>query len=51
MICGRCDKPIRPGQQYEKRDIPSPSTGGDTVYLHRQLCVKVPFQSTQGVRR
>lgn len=47
MICGRCDRPILKGQQYEKRDIPSPSLGGTTVYFHKKICKKTPFQSTQ----
>lgn len=50
MICGRCDQPILPGQQYEKRDIPSPSGPGTTVYFHKPLCEKQPFQTTQVIR-
>ena len=47
MFCARCDQPIRPDQPYEKRDIPSPSGAGATVYLHAKLCQRVPTQSTQ----
>lgn len=46
MFCGRCDKPILPGQQYEKRDIASPTSAGTTVYFHKPLCQKTPFQTT-----
>ena len=48
MICGRCDEPILPGQAYEKRNIAAPTGAGDTVYFHKPLCVKLPFQGTQG---
>jgi hypothetical protein len=51
MICGRCDKPILAGQAYENRDIPSPSSAGITVYFHKPLCKKTPFQATQQLRR
>lgn len=47
MICGRCDKPILAGEEYEKRDIPSPSGAGATLYFHKPLCKKTPFQATQ----
>ena len=47
MICGRCDEPFLPGQAYEKRNIASPTGAGDTIYFHKPLCVKLPFQSTQ----
>jgi hypothetical protein len=48
MICGRCDKWIRPGVPYETRDITSPSAGGTTIYFHKEICAKKPFQVTQG---
>ena len=47
VFCGRCDEPILPGEAYEKRAITAPSGPGDTVYFHKPLCVKLPFQSTQ----
>lgn len=46
-FCGRCDEPIRPGEQYTTHDILSPSAGGATVYRHVELCKKVPIQTTQ----
>lgn len=34
MICAKCDQAIRPGQQYEKRDIHSASASGTVVHFH-----------------
>lgn len=45
MICARCQKPIPPGKPYDKY-IPDSGTGtAPTVYLHAELCKKVPHQS------
>ncbi|MEU8756195.1 hypothetical protein AB0C88_37485 [Streptomyces chartreusis] len=49
-FCGRCDQPIRPGEPFEARDILSPSSAGTTVYLHKNLCVKTPFQAAPQLR-
>lgn len=46
MICGRCDQPILKGQPFEKLEVEAPSRGGDTVYFHKPLCTKAPFQTT-----
>ena len=40
-FCGRCDKPIRDGEQYTTHDIPSPSGAGATIYLHAQQCERI----------
>lgn len=45
MICARCDKPILPGQAYDTEHIDSPSVGGASVDLHRELCVQPPRQT------
>lgn len=45
-ICARCDMPIR-GTDYAKYDIAAPTGGGATIYLHVELCKKVPTQTTQ----
>ena len=45
VICARCQKPIPPGKPYDKY-IPDSGTGtAPTVYLHAELCKKVPHQS------
>lgn len=46
-ICGRCDQPIRDGEEYTEYDIPSPSLGGTVVYRHTGRCQQVPTQTTQ----
>ncbi|MFG2425047.1 hypothetical protein ACGFWD_39300 [Streptomyces sp. NPDC048448] len=50
MICGRCDEPIRPGQQYSMHDIPGASLGGATVHRHLALCKRMPIQTVQNSR-
>lgn len=47
MICGRCDRAIRPGEKYTVHDILSPTGPGATVFLHASLCRKVPIQTAQ----
>lgn len=47
MICGRCDEPIRPGQQYSAHVIAGASLGGATVHRHLAPCKRVPIQTTQ----
>jgi hypothetical protein len=52
MICGRCDQPIRPGEEYSTHDMPSSSAAGITIYRHVDRCKRVPIQTTQdSVRR
>lgn len=52
MFCGRCDKPILPGEKTETYPIDSPSGGGGTVTLHARLCRKLPTQTyPSGIRR
>lgn len=45
MICGRCDEPIRPGQQYSTHE--GASSAGATDHQHLVLCKKTPIQTTQ----
>jgi len=45
MICARCDKTIRPGQLYDTEPIHAGSGPGETAYLHRGFCVRVPVQT------
>ncbi|WP_329528467.1 hypothetical protein [Streptomyces sp. NBC_01462] len=47
MICGRCDEPIRPGQQYSTHVIEGASPAGATTHRHLVLCKKTPIQTTQ----
>jgi len=34
LICGRCDRSIRPGEPYTHHDKISNSAGGITVHVH-----------------
>nr|WP_168508633.1 hypothetical protein [Streptomyces sp. S1D4-11]QIY95862.1 hypothetical protein HEP87_19775 [Streptomyces sp. S1D4-11] len=43
-ICGRCDQPVRDGEEYTEHRIDSPSLGGTTVYLHL-WCKRVEIQT------
>jgi hypothetical protein len=44
-MCARCDKPIGPGQAWERHDVVRPSgPGGGTVYLHKKLCERVEVE-------
>lgn len=45
MICARCDETIRPGQDYDAEPIHAGSGPGETAYLHRGHCVRVPIQT------
>lgn len=45
MFCGRCDKLIRPGEQYTEHSNPGASGAGGTVYRHVELCKRVPIQT------
>lgn len=45
MICGRCDKPILPGQPYTSHDIEAASGPGATVFIHVEWCKRKPTQS------
>lgn len=51
MICGRCDKPILPDEEFTLYDIARPSGPGTTVYRHVELCKRVPIQTTQQLIR
>ena len=44
-ICARCDEPILPGQAYDTEAIDSPSVGGASVDLHKELCIQPPHQT------
>ncbi|MCH0563725.1 hypothetical protein [Streptomyces sp. MUM 2J] len=44
-ICVRCDKPIRPGQEYVAVDHHSASGAGTTVHVHPERCVPVLRQT------
>lgn len=38
-FCARRDNPIRPGEEWEPRDVITPTgPGGGTFYLHKKLC-------------
>lgn len=47
MICGRCDRPISPGEEYTCHDMQSASGGGITVFRHVDPCKRVLIQTTQ----
>ena len=47
MICARCDKPIRPGEQYVQVDNPGASGSGATMHIHAERCVPAPQQTNQ----
>ncbi|WP_267905276.1 hypothetical protein [Streptomyces marianii] len=34
MICAQCNQGIRPGEQYETRDIDGESGAGTTLHFH-----------------
>ncbi|MGW9029114.1 hypothetical protein ACWGQ5_34295 [Streptomyces sp. NPDC055722] len=42
MICARCDKPIRDGQEYTTEANPGASAAGSDIHLHKQLCARPP---------
>jgi|GEM_PF-3515393 len=46
-FCGRCDQSIRRDEPYTAYPIDRPTGAGMTVYLHVDLCRKVPTQTTQ----
>lgn len=46
VFCGRCDGPIRRDEEYETRDIMSPTGPGAVIYLHKRLCSKPPTQTS-----
>lgn len=46
LFCGRCGQPVLGSEEYETQPIHSGSGAGATVYLHKRLCVKARFQST-----
>jgi hypothetical protein len=47
VICARCDKPIRPGEEYVRVDNPGASGAGSTLYIHAVRGVPVPQQTNQ----
>lgn len=52
MFCGRCDRPILPGEPTEKFGIDGASVGGGIVVLHAELCVRAPRQTVpERIRR
>jgi hypothetical protein len=46
-FCGRCDQPIRDGEEYTTHDIHTCSAGGRTDYRHVADCTPVPTQTSQ----
>ncbi|MFD3929515.1 hypothetical protein [Streptomyces sp. NPDC058614] len=44
-ICARCDEPIGPGEGAESFIHDSASAGGDTVHVHKTLCVRPERQT------
>jgi hypothetical protein len=42
MICARCDKPIKPGEEYTTEALAGASAAGSDVYLHKRLCKRPP---------
>lgn len=47
MFCARCDKPIQPGEPYERVDKMSPSGAGSTDHVHTVLCARLPVRTYQ----
>ncbi|MFE0329089.1 hypothetical protein ACFW08_20350 [Streptomyces sp. NPDC058960] len=45
MICARCDKPIRDGEEYDKVINDGATAVGSDTFLHKQLCEKSPRQT------
>lgn len=45
MICGRCQQPVKAGEEYTAHVPDSASTAAPTVYLHKRDCKKTPHQS------
>lgn len=50
MLCERCGKAIRPGEEYDTVDKFSPSGGGISGVIHRERC-KRPYTQTAPVSR
>lgn len=46
-FCGRCGKPILPGQQRVTHDVFASSGPGRTIYLHAELCKRPYTRTTQ----
>lgn len=38
MICARCDKPLREGDDYDAESVDGATGPGITIYRHRWLC-------------
>ena len=42
MICARCEKPIRDGEDYTTEVNPGASGAGSDIHLHKRLCKRPP---------
>ena len=45
MFCARCDRPIRPDQAREEREVFSASGPGRSVTVHAWACRRLPRQT------